>query len=562
MHGRLKVKTTAEQQEAKRKEREKKLKIYNAATATVFAKKSKGEYDEEALSITGEILAANSDVYTLWNYRKEIFLHFVESKNKEELQKLFNNELYFLETCLKGNPKSYGTWNHRCFVMDTMPEPDWQHELMLCNKFLEYDERNFHCWDYRRFVVKRSKVTPEVELEFTTNKISSNFSNYSSWHYRSKLLPLVHPDPRNPSRVKEDVLLAEHEIVQNAFFTDPDDQSAWFYHRWLLGRGEKTQSISHLIVSRQSARVTVSFTKHIQVGVKHKLVLEVNGSKVDADWKNQQGKNTFSTLWICNSVDLPEDQEVKVTVLLDECDCSREILLKPGCPVGAYVCPVARTSMFSDEMSTATSDVLQAELSSVQELFQLEPENKWAILTIVLLMRALDMHKHEAETMQLIDRLQQLDGTRRNYYQDLRSKYQVENIVDRMEIQQTSLDLSWKELSMMCHHELLPFITELNLAGNHITHVKKFEFLQNLKKLNLDGNKISDVTPLSYLPELTDLSLKDNSLSSKESVTPLQLCLKLRTLYLVGNPVSRETSYPRCLQDVLPSVVIDNIPNQ
>lgn len=37
-HGRIKVKTTAEQQEAKRKEREKKLKIYTGATERVFLK--------------------------------------------------------------------------------------------------------------------------------------------------------------------------------------------------------------------------------------------------------------------------------------------------------------------------------------------------------------------------------------------------------------------------------------------------------------------------------------------------------------------------------------------
>jgi geranylgeranyl transferase type-2 subunit alpha len=37
-HGRIKVKTTAEQQEAKRKEREKKLQLYNTGTQAAFKK--------------------------------------------------------------------------------------------------------------------------------------------------------------------------------------------------------------------------------------------------------------------------------------------------------------------------------------------------------------------------------------------------------------------------------------------------------------------------------------------------------------------------------------------
>jgi hypothetical protein len=37
-----------------------------------------------------------------------------------------------------------------------------------------------------------SGVAVDQELRFTDRLIGSNFSNYSSWHYRSTLLPLLH----------------------------------------------------------------------------------------------------------------------------------------------------------------------------------------------------------------------------------------------------------------------------------------------------------------------------------------------------------------------------------
>ena len=208
MHGRLKVKTTAQQEAERKAQREEKLKTYETAMAAIFehremfknASQNEEMKEEDNIRIqktlmkmTSGVLMANPDISTLWNIRKEVLeksLIELDDKPKEHDQVL-QKELTLTISCLHDNPKGYGTWHHRCWSMLKMKSPDWQYELSLCDKYLSLDERNFHCWDYRRFIVTNASISPDQELRYSEDKINVNFSNYSAWHYRSKLLPMV-----------------------------------------------------------------------------------------------------------------------------------------------------------------------------------------------------------------------------------------------------------------------------------------------------------------------------------------------------------------------------------
>ena len=113
-------------------------------------------------------------------------------------------------------------------------------------------------------------MDPQSELDFTTDRIETNFSNYSAWHYRSKLLPLIHPSGCSATKssessfpVAEEAHHAELDLVQNAAFTDPEDSSAWLYHAWLAGRSRSPSAI--VWISSGNPAVSLANIKLIQL---------------------------------------------------------------------------------------------------------------------------------------------------------------------------------------------------------------------------------------------------------------------------------------------------------
>ncbi|GAA5827627.1 hypothetical protein JCM3770_006876 [Rhodotorula araucariae] len=261
MHGvkRSRVPPVADTDEVARRKRDKELERideYRSLLEGVQRKDAAHEYTHEALDGTTRLLSLNPEFQTGWGIRRRILLNgLLRDADAATQQQILEGDLQLTNASLKLNPKVYCVWEHRKWVLETMPDADWGFEFKMVEMYLEKDARNFHSWDYRRYLVTsilslpsspstpRSKPLPqpttESELAFTTRKISANFSNFSAWHYRTKLLAKLWEEkgwgPAAPERLSR--VDQEFELVKQAIWSDPNDQSAWLYHRWLVGNG-------------------------------------------------------------------------------------------------------------------------------------------------------------------------------------------------------------------------------------------------------------------------------------------------------------------------------------
>ena len=199
----------------------KKVEQYKKLSSIVLHHRAGHTTSPQSLELAGQLLAANPDVYTLWNYVREQVLCLgglpgpaaaaapVAVLGDAEFSALVAAQLALTVAAISRNPKSYPAWNHRRWLVENFhsgrggsagggaPLIPLQGELALCAELLAKDERNFHCWNYRRWVVAlecsagsaaSTEATLARELAFTDAKITQNFSNYSAWHARTCIL--------------------------------------------------------------------------------------------------------------------------------------------------------------------------------------------------------------------------------------------------------------------------------------------------------------------------------------------------------------------------------------
>ncbi|TCD61418.1 Rab geranylgeranyltransferase [Steccherinum ochraceum] len=317
MHNVKRVQYSKEVLEARKQRDQARLKQYLALYDRVFDKRKNADFSQEAFNSTTSLLRINSELYTIWNYRRNIMTNGIfPSSEPSKVNSMLNDDLELTFELLKQHPKIYWIWTHRRWCLEHVPDgptdddpkgwktANWKKELFVVEKMLNADARNFHAWNYRRYILASMDNPPPQtsELAYTTKKIEANFSNFSAWHQRSKVLQSLWDEGKIDERSSRE---ADFELVRNAMYTDPDDQSVWMYHAWLIGSGNdlpllrrEIQSIQELLDEQPDSKWCMESIVRYK-----KLILRNHASSLSAEEQEKLRSDCSSLLVTLEDID-------------------------------------------------------------------------------------------------------------------------------------------------------------------------------------------------------------------------------------------------------------------
>ncbi|KAI0596901.1 hypothetical protein F4775DRAFT_274808 [Biscogniauxia sp. FL1348] len=245
-----------------------KIDKYRQIEDSIRSQVRQGAYDTTLFQLTSKLLRLNPEYHTIWNVRRRCLVSSLLSKPPSEDQSgataeagvdanadtdtdtdILQSELAFTVPLLIEFPKCYWLWGYRKWILEQailrLPTPVataiWEGELALDSKMLTKDRRNFHAWGYRRYLVARLE-TPELrgksmvedEFAYTTKMIRVDLSNFSAWHNRSRLIRRLLDERGADDKARSAFLEAELDQIREALNVGPEDQSLWYYHRYLI----------------------------------------------------------------------------------------------------------------------------------------------------------------------------------------------------------------------------------------------------------------------------------------------------------------------------------------
>lgn len=427
----------------------------------------------------------------------------------------------------------------------------------------------------------------ELDVKLSKDLIDRNFSNYSAWHLRALLQQQAPGEPAQGSGID---VPTELEWVQQGIYTEPNDQSVWLYHHWLtiLSRGSVQARVTHCSVLSEDLYVffskPVCIDGSIRVIVKGRVSDEqivVNGclrplgpDPNDALHRLTRQLSAARKRWVLGCRFIPEgtgsqqlarllsgadlEIDVPIEVIGTRADClaasSCEHLEFSGRPSlcdvdtlqqqdAATVSP-ALLGLLSPHHDSERAEALKVELERVDELLEIEPDCRWALLARGRLAMAsattpADVSSAEKDVVKGYERMSELDPLRSGFYSEARAAcllriralewLMAQRIAAPLDISGLALrhispttmlstfgvrvlDLSGNALQALGPVLLLTSLQELRAAQNQLTgDVAEVFCLQRLRRLDVSTNRMELRGKASDLPEtLVEIDLSRN----------------------------------------------------
>ncbi|XP_063902112.1 geranylgeranyl transferase type-2 subunit alpha-like [Zophobas morio] len=429
-------------------------------------------------------------------------------------------------------------------LLEFSVEVDWKQELLFCEKLLNIDERNFHCWDHRRWVISQFGASKYHEFALTTKLITLNFSNYSAWHYRSNLLQELYIIGSNSSALLK-TLQSELDLVNSACFTEPTDQSVWLYQKWLLSKVPLKVSpwVIYLWNTGNNLYILLILSEAFTDSIP--IVCYINFQRTELSWapldrELQSHKHYFSSYEL-----LPSQLETpyEVALFLEGHFSNEQFPLRVSLFRGSFWVKFFGGSLLAE----LSRGILEAQLEKCHQLFQMEPTCKWALLTVTLLRQQLFGDSDVNCLVTSLKKLREIDPYRANFYVDFSSEVSLWKMVKDALESGTQGEISLERLGIsdlskkLCL--LLSGIQVLCLKSNSIRNMHNMRYLYMLRKLIVDDNKIEAVTvELRSLPFLVFFSAQNNLVTRLKGLEGFRDS-GLREINLKGNPVTASPYY-------------------
>ncbi|VDD80073.1 unnamed protein product [Mesocestoides corti] len=152
------------------------------------------ERSPRVLELTSEALQMNAANYSIWAYRRNVLTTLKASLSAEH---------HFTKTLLYDHPKNYQLWYHLQWLMEQAAKTDGENdpktvfsrpdsylfsilsaELDLVHELLVEDAKNYHAWQYRRWLVDFFGIPTDHEVNFCDLMLADDALNNSAWNHR------------------------------------------------------------------------------------------------------------------------------------------------------------------------------------------------------------------------------------------------------------------------------------------------------------------------------------------------------------------------------------------